>query len=127
MDYKILKFQTGKADQYGNISYWCEVENITDGKVVVKKTHKSEPPAIGEVISGNLIKSSYQKDGKDVIYYRFEKEKTQFQKPSRPQVNLSSFALSYAKDLAVAGKIQLSEITDYSNKFLNWLKNNSND
>ena len=42
---------------------------------------------------------------------------------STDDTRLRSMAISYSKDLAVAGKIELKDVTKYANKFLNYILN----
>ena len=46
--------------------------------------------------------------------------------PEELDQSARTMALSYAKDLAVAGKITLTEITDYADRFYKWVKRESN-
>ena len=58
-----------------------------------------------------------------IIYYNIRKLSPKFQGNSnfgkalkREQSKYSGFAMSYAKDLVIAGKIELSQISDYTKK-----------
>jgi len=127
MEYKINKIQVGKNDQYGNTSYWCEVENISDGKVLIRRSAKAEPPAIGETITGNLIPQSYEKDGKTIKFYKFEKErqfKTSFGKQAEPiELRAVTMSVSYAKDLVTAGSIEFHQLFDVAEKIYKYIQN----
>ena len=111
--------------QYGTL-YKFDYE-MEDGASLIAN-HKSQTPfpvgaEVEYEIKGTSEYGNYGKVGKPQDG-NFSKNGTQnYQKKS--QGSTASFALSYAKDLVVAGKVDVDQILPSAEKLNNWLKENS--
>lgn len=111
--------------QYG-VLYKFDYE-MEDG-TSLSANHKSQTPfpvgtEVEYEIKGSTDYGNYGKVGKPQDG-SFQKNGVQnYQKKS--QGSTASFALSYAKDLVVAGKVDPDQLLQSATKLNNWLKENS--
>ena len=108
--------------QYGTL-YKFDYE-MEDG-ASLSANHKSQTPfpvgtEVEYEIKGTTEYGNYGKVGKPQVG-NFSSNGTQ----KKSQGSTASFALSYAKDLVVAGKIEFEQILPSATKLNNWLKENS--
>lgn len=101
-----------KKDSYGNTSFIIEFDNSDKG-FYTSKDEEQKKFVVGQ-------ESEYQieeKQGSKGIYYKItipQTNKPAFTGGSRPaqdpKVQMIGFAMSYTKDLIVAGKVQLKDL-----------------
>jgi hypothetical protein len=116
-------------------SYWT----ITWDDDKVDNVFKSEWAAIAEQSIGEAISFTKEKAANSK-YYNIQSFSIGTPKPKTPAAvatpapraptivreddsKVRSMAVSYAKDLAVAGKIELKELSTYANKFVDYILN----
>jgi hypothetical protein len=116
---KITKFE--QKDNYGNTSYSIEFENNDKGFFSTKDEDQKKF-IIGQEAEYN-IEEKTGKTGK--VYYKITLPQSEQPvksfggggKPQQdPKVSMISFALSYTKDLIVAGKVPISDLEKEFNK-----------
>jgi len=106
---KITKFD--QVDQYGNSSFSIEFDNGDRGFFSTKNPNQTKF-VVGEVTE-YLIEA---KEGKKGTYYKITLPQTEqpFKATGRPQmeprIQMISFAMAYAKDLVVAGKVEMKAL-----------------
>ena len=135
--YEVITPTSATADDYGNIV----VKSIA-GEVRVNKKHESLHPLFYEASQeGRALKVGFAVymnkeyihtaelfDGKPPEEKQVEPITTKAEPLSpnvaplvKPPSKNASFALSYSKDLAVAGKIEPDKILSYAEVFVRWL------
>lgn len=109
--------------QYGTL-YKFDYE-MEDG-TFLSANHKSQTPfAVGAEVEYE-IKGTNERGNYGGVSKPKDSNYSQGSKKSNiPKPPIASFALSYAKDLAVAGKITEQQLLVTADKFHNWLKENS--
>ena len=102
----------------GKLYYKFEYE-MEDGKVMTASHTSEKHLTIGEEVEYEITKTNeYGNYGK---VYKVSTFNGGTFKQSKP--NNASFALAYAKDLCVGGKITIGQILEVANKFNEWLDN----
>lgn len=108
---KVTRFD--KKDSYGNSSFSIEFENSDKGFFSTKDENQTKF-VVGKESEYEITEKQSTKGS---TYYKItlpQTEQTAF-KGGRPQVEpriqMISFAMSYTKDLIVAGKVELKEIS----------------
>jgi len=105
--------QMAQKDSYGNTSFVIELDNGDKGFYTSKNENQTKF-VVGEVTE-YLIEA---KEGKKGTYYKITLPQTDqsFKPAGRPQIEpriqMISFAMSYCKDLIVAGKIPMSGLSE---------------
>jgi len=108
---KVTKFD--KVDSYGNISFSIELENGDKGFFSTKHADQTKF-VVGVEAEYNIEEKTSQKGG---VYYKItlpqsEKPFTPGGRPPvDPKVQMIGFAMSYTKDLIVAGKVDMKELS----------------
>lgn len=107
-----------KLDSYGNTSFIIEFENTDKGFYTTKA------PDTIKFIAGNVCDYDIeQKEGRNGPYFKVtlpQSEKPAFSGGGKPQINpkvqMIGFSASYAKDLIVAGKVDIKEFESLFNR-----------
>jgi hypothetical protein len=107
---KVTKFD--KVDSYGNVSFSVEFANGDKGFYSTKSADQTKF-VVGKDAEYEITEKQSQKGG---VYYKItlpQSEQPAFKgKPVvEPRIQMISFAMSYTKDLIVAGKVELKEIS----------------
>ncbi len=103
--------QMAQKDSYGNTSFVIELDNGDKGFYTSKNENQTKF-VVGEVTE-YLIEA---KEGKKGTYYKITLPQTEqpFKAAGRPQIEpriqMISFAMAYAKDLVVAGKVEMKAL-----------------
>ena len=104
--------QMAQKDSYGNTSFVIELDNGDKGFYTSKNENQTKF-VVGEVTE-YLIEA---KEGKKGTYYKITLPQTDapFQKSAgrpqvEPRIQMISFAMAYAKDLVVAGKVEMKAL-----------------
>ena len=110
---KITKMD--KKDTYGNTSFVVEFDNGDKGFYTSKQENQTKF-VIGQENEYNIE----EKQGSKGVYYKVTPPQSENKfnggggKPSiDPRVQMISFSMSYAKDLAVGGKIGIQDLEKY--------------
>jgi len=108
---KVTRFE--KKDNYGNVSFAIEFSNGDKGFYSTKSENQTAFVA-GKDAEYNIEEKQSKAGG---IYYKItlpgEAQPFKGGKPQiEPRVQMISFAMSYTKDLVVAGKIQMSGLSE---------------
>lgn len=107
---KITKMD--KKDDYGNTSFVIELDN-TDKGFYVSKNENQTKFVVGQESEYNIE----EKQGKKGVYYKItipQSDKPSFgggRPQADPRIQMIGFAMSYTKDLVVAGKVELKNMT----------------
>lgn len=115
---KVLKMD--KKDNYGNTSFIIEFDNGDKG-FYTSKNEDQKKFIVGQE-SEYMIE---EKQGSRGAYYKIsvpqsEQPARSFGKPAQdPKVQMISFSMSYTKDLIVAGKVQMPDLTKEFNNIYN--------
>ena len=107
-----------KKDGYGNTSFVIDFENGDSG-FYTSKSEDQTKFVVGKE-SEYLIEEKEGKTGKKYFKITLPSEAPKFQGGGKPQIDpriqMISFAMSYTKDLVVAGKVPLDGISkEFSN------------
>lgn len=109
---KVTRFD--KKDSYGNSSFSIEFENSDKGFFSTKDENQTKF-VVGKESEYEITEKQSTKGS---TYYKItlpQSEQPTFKGGGRPQVEpriqMISFAMSYTKDLIVAGKVELKEIS----------------
>lgn len=103
---KITKMD--KKDNYGNTTFIIEFENGDKGFYTSQKEDQTK-----FIVTQEAEYNIEEKEGKKGKYYKITPPQPQGggRKPqAEPRIQMISFAMSYTKDLVVAGKIPLDDI-----------------
>lgn len=109
-----------KKDNYGNTSFIIEFDNGDKG-FYTSKNEDQKKFIVGQE-SEYMIE---EKQGSRGAYYKIsvpqsEQPARSFGKPAQdPKVQMISFSMSYTKDLIVAGKVQMPDLTKEFNNIYN--------
>jgi hypothetical protein len=126
---KIKEINSKKvSDNYGYYSFWLKMENQAESYLLRQKNIDCQFK-VGDEIPEDWTKAeaSYtDKNGNAVKYFKLSapKKDNPFTAKQKVKPNNASFALSYAKDLHVAGKVTFDEMLTVAAKFLQWLNEN---
>ena len=109
---KITKME--KKDSYGNTSFIIEMDNGDKGFYTSKNENQTKFVAGQE--TEYLIE---EKQGAKGVYYKITIPQSEGFKPGgggkpmpEPRVQFISFAMAYAKDLVVAGKVEMKSLPE---------------
>jgi hypothetical protein len=124
---KITKMD--KKDSYGNTSFVIELENGDKGFYVSK--HEDQKNFISGQEATYLIEEKEGKEGKKYFKITMPKVDSKWNggsgksnyTPVDPRIQMISFSTSYAKDLVVADKIKMDQLSKTSEEiFKNMIK-----
>jgi hypothetical protein len=111
---KVTKFE--KKDNYGNTSFQIELENGDKG-FYTSKSEEQTKFVVGKECEYN-IEEKEGKTGKKYYKITIPQSENAFtggggfkSKAPEPRIQMISFAMSYSKDLVVAGKIEFKELS----------------
>lgn len=118
-----------KKDNYGNTSFVVEFDNNDKG-FYTSKNEEQKNFVVGQEAT-YLIEEKEGSTGKKYCKVSIPQAQGGFNKgggkpghvPVDPRVQMIGFSTSYAKDLVVAGKVSIGDLSKYSNEiFQNMIK-----
>jgi hypothetical protein len=122
---KITKLD--KKDNYGNTSFIIEFENADNG-FYTSKNEEQKNFIVGQEAT-YTIEEKEGKTGKNYFKITLPQAQKSFSgggksyTPADPRIQMISFSTSYAKDLVVADKIKITDLSKYSEEiFKNMVK-----
>lgn len=115
---EIISKKERKGDKWTVYYFTVEMEN--GDKYPIKKGKMKED---GFTV-GQELHYTIDKDWEYDKIFIIEEQKANFGGGTSSKSSNASFAMSYAKDLCVAGVIKVENLTDYAWTILAWLSNN---